>query len=86
MMNHMLLLKYGAKTWYDWCVLNWGTKWNSYETKEILVESSYQLNIEFTTAWSAPLPIYEKLDEMFPDAQIEAFWSDEGSYERSRVY
>lgn len=20
--------KYGYTTWYDWCIVNWGTKWN----------------------------------------------------------
>ena len=23
---------YGAPTWYEWCVENWGTKWNSCDT------------------------------------------------------
>ena len=22
--------QYGAPTWYDWCIANWGTKWNAY--------------------------------------------------------
>jgi hypothetical protein len=23
--------QYGTAKWYDWCVQNWGTKWNAYE-------------------------------------------------------
>lgn len=41
--------------WYDWCVANWGTKWNSYEgnvTDE---------GIGFTTAWSPPTPVIAAL-------------------------
>ena len=78
--------KYGADNWYDWCTLRWGTKWNSYGNIHVLYEDVQQIDIKFETAWSPPIPIYEKLDEMFPQARIYAFWSDEGSYERIQVY
>lgn len=25
---------FGAPTWYDWCISNWGTKWNAYGYSE----------------------------------------------------
>ncbi len=25
---------FGAPTWYDWCISNWGTKWNAYCKRE----------------------------------------------------
>jgi hypothetical protein len=80
------LKKYGAKTWYDWCCSNWGTKWNAYEEQEVLYDEDDRIDVRFTTAWSPPVPVYEKLQEMFEDAEIEAFWSDEGAYERQRVF
>jgi len=80
------LEKYGAKNWYDWCVNNWGTKWNAYDTR--VTDNSYDecLEVIFDTAWSPPIGVYEKLAEQFPKVDIEAYWSDEGSYERSNVF
>jgi len=85
------LEKYGHKTWYDWKCANWGTKWGAYnsEIEEYHTNEEYDEGIfivGFQTAWSAPTPIYEKLKEMFEEADIQAYWSDEGSYERSRVF
>ena len=41
--------------WYDWCVSNWGTKWNSYEGQ--VTEDG----IGFNTAWSPPAPVIAAL-------------------------
>ena len=46
---------YGEKTWYRWNIDNWGTKWNS--SNPII----YRNGVEFTTAWSYPLPILLEL-------------------------
>ena len=64
-------IKYGATTWYDWCVNNWGTKWNSYSNEFDEGELS------FWTAWAPPRPIIAKLSEMFPDVVIHHQWADE---------
>lgn len=63
---------YGATTWYDWCIENWGTKWNSYEN-----EQDGDDTIKFETAWNAPEAVLLRLSEMYPDAIIEHWWSDE---------
>lgn len=57
------LEKYGHSTWYDWCVENWGTKWNSYDVFYTAGGDDY-IVIQFDTAWSWPTPIFEKLEEM----------------------
>jgi hypothetical protein len=77
--------KYGETTWYDWNIKNWGTKWNSYNAT-ILNETETEIEVAFQTAWSAPIPVYEKLSELFEDATISAYWNDEGSYERMLVF
>lgn len=57
--------------WYDWSIKNWGTKWNSYDG---YVEGS---TIVFSTAWSCPMPVLQKLSEMFPDTHFSLIYADE---------
>ena len=67
------VINYGYPTWYEWRIVNWGTKWNGYD---------YSYNEEdsvmgFQTAWSAPHPIIAKLAQTFPDVTISHQWADE---------
>ena len=64
--------KYGAPTWYLWCIRHWGTKWNAGYT-EIIDRDT----IQFDTAWSNPAPILQKLGELHPAIRIEHWWADE---------
>lgn len=68
-------MRYGATTWYDWCINNWGTKWNSYGYDYF--DRSDPSTIGFHTAWSAPHPIIEKLAKRYPEVSIEHQWADE---------
>lgn len=40
------------KNWYNWCNLNWGTKWEPYEI-DIYVGDN-EIRLSFYTAWSPP--------------------------------
>lgn len=66
------VVNYGFSTWYGWCSENWGTKWNSYDNKQI-----DENTIQFNTAWSYPEPVIKKLSEMYPDIEVRIQWSDE---------
>lgn len=70
------LHKYGAPTWYEWSINNWGTKWNAYGYDE---NADYSKNTDlwFQTAWSAPHPVIQRLAEMYPDITFEHEWADE---------
>lgn len=63
---------------YDWCIQNWGTKGNLYETiiKEV---SSRILEYRFLTAWSPPAPVIVKMSEMFPSLLFELEYKEEGN-------
>lgn len=71
-------MMYGAPSWYDWSIENWGTKWNSYGYDN-LDRSDIAENpaLSFYTAWSAPHPIIEKLAERYPEVSFEHEWAGE---------
>jgi hypothetical protein len=54
---------------YEWCCRNWGTKWNFCEVD--LDEEDEQLNYNFSTAWSIPMPVLLKMSKMFPALTFE---------------
>ena len=67
--------KYGATTWYDWCCNNWGTKWNACDTELIGgtlegSEDDESVEIQFSTAWSMPMPIAEELARRYPESEM----------------
>ncbi len=66
------LRKHGYKTWYDWCVANWGTKWNAYNH-----EKPTPNEIWFDTAWSDVVILIYKLSQIFPEATFEYTYADE---------
>ena len=65
-------INYGAPTWYEWRVQNWGTKWNSYS-------NSYDGGdtICLQTAWSAPKEVIKALSAQNPDVAMELEYADE---------
>lgn len=68
--------KYGAPTWYEWSINNWGTNRNSYGYDKNLCYGK-ENHLRFKTAWSAPHKIIKKLSEMYPDV----FFTHEWAYE-----
>jgi hypothetical protein len=55
--------KYGYGNWYDYCVNEWGTKWDVGEqgASDIHPEGRI-LHTYFDSAWSPPIGAYEKLE------------------------
>lgn len=68
------LQKYGATTWYDWCISHWGTKWNAYHCSQA---DEHTDTLQFDTAWAGVPMIVEKLSERFPSATLTYRFSDE---------
>lgn len=58
------LERYGHINWYNWCIENWGTKW---DVEAMLVdEGSTYLSYTFSSAWSPPISFVEKASKLFP--------------------
>lgn len=62
---------------YDWRIENWGTKWNSYELGDVYLDNN-ELMYSFSTAWSPPIPVIQKLSTIFSGVEIEHKFIDEG--------
>lgn len=62
------ILDYGYSDWYNWSLMNWGTKWNACNYRD----DPDELTAVFDTAWSTPEPIIRKLAEEMPDGSIES--------------
>jgi hypothetical protein len=58
------LEKYGYGNWYDFCVGEWGTKWDvdPYEGENVELDDN-TIYFGFDSAWAPPIGIYEKLME-----------------------
>ena len=70
----------GYSNWYDWSIVNWGTKWNACHPA-IAFEGtmpSGQVEITFDTAWDAPIPVFRKIARTFPTLTFEFEWHNEG--------
>lgn len=67
--------------WYDWCVNNWGTKWDigsdNNEANGLhptIVDN--QATMTFDSAWAPPIGLYEKLHEL--GFSVEATYFEPG--------
>jgi hypothetical protein len=81
-MREQLNTKYfGFKDWYDYCVSEWGTKWDvghgdGYNTKLLKDIDKNTLHLGFDSAWSPPIRAYEKMIEM--GFSIRAYYYEGG--------
>jgi hypothetical protein len=73
-----MIKKYGSTNWYDWNCENWGTKWNA---GDVYVKDNGpdSLDYVFDTAWAPPIPVIEKLAEIFPTVEITLQFEEGGA-------
>jgi len=77
-----LVTKYGYANWYDWCVANWGTKWNAYDAREWSVtehgDGTAHATIYYETAWSPATALWLRVSKNYPTIQFYHEFADEG--------
>jgi len=77
--------KFGFCNANDFCIENWGTKWNAMETKfgGIQKDAGFSVAIwKFKTAWAPPMPVIIKFSQMFPTLVFHLYCVEEcGNFE-----
>lgn len=68
--------KYGYTTWYDFCVNEWGTKWDIGGDDFPPTDIPNGLALMFDSAWSPPIGAYEKLVNL--GFSIRAYYYEPG--------
>jgi len=56
--------KHGYKNWWDYCVNEWGTKWDVGGDDGYVQDLNGGLMLTFDSAWAPPTNAYEKLMDM----------------------
>lgn len=76
------LEKYGKKPesgysqgGYEWCINNWGTKWDACNCYDRMVNPN-QVVIGFETAWSPPLPVIKIMITSFPILHFTLYFDE----------
>ena len=79
------LKKYGYKNWYDWCVSEWGTKWNAGGSDNADMQIDFDEDgddsialFQFDTAWAPALGVMQKLMDTHPELSIECRYHEPG--------
>lgn len=62
--------------WYDWNLSNWGTKWDMSGCDYIESSNDNSIEMEFSTAWGAPLEFYNNLIEQ--GFEVHAYYYEPG--------
>ncbi len=71
------LANHGYKDWYDFCVGEWGTKWDvGGDGGSLRRIDDNIMEVSFLSAWSPPVDAYEKLITM--GFEIKAYYDEPG--------
>jgi hypothetical protein len=76
-----LIKEYGVSNWYDWSVLNWGTKWDCYDVREwsiAVADEEMTATIYYETAWSPATQLWLTVSQQYPTLTFFHEYADEG--------
>ena len=63
--------------WYNWRILNWGTKWDCSESY-IAADTENTFIVSYDTAWAPNISWIQKASEMFPDLYFKLSFMEPG--------
>jgi hypothetical protein len=75
--------KFGYKSWYDWRIAKWGTKWPE---SDLHVGQDYTENkdgtaviaFNFESAWCSPLEAFDKISMDYPNLLFCIYYEEPG--------
>lgn len=70
---------HGHRSWYNWRMEHWGTKWELYDFNDVALEPG-TCDIQFSSAWNPPIPIIKALSEQYPDLQFGLVYCELGNW------
>jgi hypothetical protein len=76
-----LMKEYGVSNWYDWSILNWGTKWDCYDVREwniAVADEEMTATIYYETAWSPATQLWLTVSQQYPTLTFFHEFADEG--------
>jgi hypothetical protein len=76
-----LMKEYGVSNWYDWSILNWGTKWDCYDVREwniAVADEEMSATIYYETAWSPATQLWLTVSKQYPTLTFFHEFADEG--------
>ncbi len=77
-----LIKEYGYDNWYDWCLNNWGTKWDICEYYNVshneINDYESSITFSFDSAWSPPLTSFETFIDNHSDCSLVAWYYEGG--------
>ena len=69
--------KYGYGNWYDFCVNEWGTKWDVDLAGTVSIDADgLGINASFDSAWAPPIAVYEEMLEQ--GYEVVAYYYEPG--------
>jgi len=67
---------HGYRDWYDWCVNEWGTKWDVGDEGTAVLHEDGSLTASFSSAWSPPIQAYGMLEDL--GFEVKAYYFEGG--------
>ena len=68
--------KFGYTNWYDWCVNEWGTKWDVGDEGSASINEDGSLTASFSSAWAPPIAFYAVLEDL--GFEVKAYYFEGG--------
>ena len=72
--------------WYEWRVEHWGTKWNPGIHHFNTDDEGKCVELHMDTAWAPPIAFFTTFTELFPSAEVQLNYLEEGMNFCGRAY